>query len=106
MIPVAKASVDGQRELPSGSLFCNSILSSWTALSETGFLLLFLETPISTCKRAFCMVRSKRSAMNPGPGSQRIVAGGPSVKRIGRKAAMRPGLRSPARSESMKQVVV
>ena len=76
MMVVDKVSVDGLTQLPSGLLFCNSIRSSCTALSTTGFLLLLLGSPISTCKRAFCMVVSKHSAMNPGPGSQRIVAGG------------------------------
>ena len=71
-----KTSVYELTELLSGSLFCNSILNSWTALSATGFLLLFLGSPISTCKRVSSVVGPKRSAMNPGPGSQRILTGG------------------------------
>ena len=106
MMAVAKASVVGLTELPSGFLLCNSILSSCTALSPTGFLLLFLRSPISTWKRASCMVGCKCSAMKSGPGPQQIVAEVPSAKWIGRQAAMRPGLRSSARSKSIKLVVV
>ena len=65
-----------------GSCRSNSFLSSWTALSARRFLFWFLTCPRSMVILWCFNCWSTVSALNPGAGSMRTTAGGPSSGRI------------------------
>ena len=63
---------------PVGCWCKSSHYSSRTAFSATGFLLTFLTRPSSIVSRYFASRTSLARAANPGTGSVRMTAGGPS----------------------------
>ena len=66
---------------PVGCWCKSSHSSSRTAFSATGFLLTFLTRPSSIVSRYFASTASLARAANPGAGSVRMTAGGPSSGR-------------------------
>ena len=80
-LAVATARVTSETAPPRGSWRSNSISSSCTAFSATGFLLRFFGFPSSRTILWSCKSWSLTRDLNPGAGSVRITAGGPSKGR-------------------------
>ena len=77
-LAVATARETSETALPRGSWRSNSISSSCTGLSATGFLLGFFGFPSSRTILWCCKSWSLTRDLNPGAGSVRMTAGGPS----------------------------
>ena len=91
---------------PRGARRSNSVSSSCTAFSATGFLLWFLGIPISRIILWRCNCWSLMRALNPGAGSVRMMAGGPSRGRNWMQRRMRASRNVWWRSSSSTSVEV